>query len=369
MLSSSERGPDSARVRGRDVAVAALAAFLWIFVSLLPLRAIPRAAEEAPGLDAHIYIAMAESPSVFTMPPFGYRIGAPLLARLLPLPLEAAFFTVTALSLLAVSLFAYLLLREWGFDHELSLLGLGFVAAAPEVTRFLNNYFLVDAAAVAGTALLLLGIERRWSSGAMAFLLLIASLVKETAFFVLPVLYLRLALPRLVDGRAAAQTLLVALPALASAFWLRLGWGGASTGFPYLTPWSVPRRAWFGSYVSYQDIWVNLFGFLGLLAAANAFTAEGRAFLRRYWPYLALVLAQLIVPRNSDRLLFFAFPVVIPLALLELLRMKDSLSDWFPLLGTLLVFCYLFLPGQLAFPIGLVLLSRLLLEWRRGREA
>jgi hypothetical protein len=237
------------------------------------------------------------------------------------------------------------------------------------VTRFLNNYFLVDPAALVFVALLLLGIERQWSAGVMAFLLLVGSLFKETAFFVLPVLYLRNAGSRLADRRAAIQTLLVASPALAAALFLRFGWAGSPTGFPYITPWSAPRRAWFGAYDSYGDIWVNVFGYLGILAVVNAFTADGRALVARYWPYVALVLLQLVLALDTDRLLFFSFPVVLPLALLELRRMKDSLADWFPFMGTLLVFCYLFLPGQLAAPLVLVVLARLLIEWRRARAA
>jgi hypothetical protein len=53
--------------------------------------------------------------------------------------------------------------------------------------------------------------------------------------------------PRVVAGSAALRTLLVAAPAVAAALWLRFSWGGTGVGFPYLTPWSVSRRPWFGS--------------------------------------------------------------------------------------------------------------------------
>jgi uncharacterized membrane protein len=118
---------------------------------------------------------------------------------------------------------------------------------------------------------------------------------------------------------------------------------------------------------SYQDLWRHLFGYLAILAAANAFTPEGTVFLRRYGGYLLLVIAQLVVPQNSDRLLFFAFPVVVPLALVEFHRMKENLPDWFPLLASALVFCYLFVPGQVAAPLLLVILGRLLVDLRRRR--
>ena len=364
MLVITEERP---AIAWREIAVATAVAAVWIAISLLPLRAIPRTTAEAPGLDAHVYIAMAEAPRVFTLPPFGYRIGVPWLVHVMPLPLEVGFFLVATASVAIVLVLAYVLFRRLGFGKGLAILGLSFVATAPETTVFLENYFLVDAAACALMVLLILGVEKDWSDAPMAVLLLIGSLFKETAFFILPALYVRRAEPRAVAGSAALRTLLVAAPALAAALLLRFSWGGTEAGFPYLAPWSVARRPWFGSMDSYLDLWRHLFGYLAILAAANAFTPEGKAFLRRYGGYLLLVVAQLVVPQNSDRLLFFAFPVVVPLALVEFHRMKENLPDWFPLLASALVFCYLFVPGQVAAPLLLVILGRFLVDLRRRR--
>ena len=239
---------------------------------------------------------------------------------------------------------------------------MSFVAAAPEVSRYLGNYFLVDPAAVAFATALLLGIERGWPLGRLAFLLLIGSLIKESVLFVLPVLYVKLAEERWIDRRAARMTILVASPALVAALLLRFHWGGAGVDFPYLTPWAVPRPAWFGSMEAYRDIWQNLFGFLVLLAVVNAFASEWKPFVRRYAPYFALVVAQLIVPRNEDRLLFFAYPVIIPLALAEFRNMQEHIPSWFPLIATLLAFSYFFAPGHLIAPLSLVVLARALME-------
>jgi hypothetical protein len=91
-------------------------------------------------LDAHVYIAMAEAPRVFTLPPFGYRIGVPWLVHVMPLPLEAAFFLVATASVAIVLVLAYVLFRRLGFGKGLAI-RTGFVATAPEVTVFLENYF------------------------------------------------------------------------------------------------------------------------------------------------------------------------------------------------------------------------------------
>jgi len=344
--------------------VAVAVAVAWLAVGLLPLPGVVEA-DRAPGLDAHIYVAMAEAPTVFTMPPYAYRLGVPWLAHLLPFSLETNFFLLTCLGLLVALVLGYVFFRELGYSHGLALLGLSFVAAAPEVSVYLGNHFLVDPLVLALIVAVLVAIEKGVSAGPIALLLLIASLFKETAFFAVPVLYLRLAGARLVDRGAAWRTLIIATPAVIAALTLRFAWGGAFDAFPYLSPWEGQRRPWYGSMEAYQAIWSGLFGYLAVLAVVNAFSERWRDFVRRYLPYAALVIAQLLVPQNSERMLFFAFPVVIPLALMEFQRIRDELPDWFPFLTSLLVVCYVFLPAQLAPPMVLVILARVLMERRR----
>lgn len=353
-------------MKANELLLALALAGAWLVVQLVPLRGIPLTAEEAGGFDAHIYLAMAESPRVFTMPPYGYRIAVPLLAHLLPLEVEASFFALTVLGLVSTLTLAYVFLRQLGFGHGMALLGLSFVGAAPEIAVFLKNYFLVDPSSIALVVALFIVIERGWSAGATALLLLVASLFKESAFFVLPVLYLRAAGGWRWDRRAAWRVSWICLPAVAAALFLRFGWGGEFTGFPYRLPWSVPRRPWVGSLEAYTEYWRGLFGYLWLIAVANAFTDRWREFALRYVPYFLVVVAQLIVPLNSERLLFYSFPFIVPLALAEFQRMKDELPEWFPLLCTVLFFCYLFMPNQILPPVGLVMLARFLGERRRA---
>lgn len=365
MISSSEESRLPQTITAGQFFVAVLVASGWLAATLLPLSGVV-SVEEAPGLDAHIYLAMAEAPATFTMPPFGYRIGVPLLAHALPFALEINFFLLTVLGLLATLTIAYVFFRQLGVDHRMALLGLSFVAAAPEVTVYLRNHFLADPLAIAFMVGLLVAVERRVSAGPMALLLLVASLFKETAFFVVPVMYLRLASPRLVDPGAAWRVLVISSPAITVALILRFAWGGAFSVFPYLSPWQGHRQPWYGNMEAYTEIWSGLFGYLVLIAIANAFSERSRDFVRCYLPYLALVIAQLLVPQNSERLLFFAFPVIIPLALVEFQKMRGELPEWFPLLTTLLVFCYLFVPTQLVPPLVLVIVARILIERRRA---
>jgi hypothetical protein len=243
------------------------------------------------------------------------------------------------------------------------------VGAAPEIAVFLKNYFLVDPLSIALIASLFIVIERDWSTATTALLLLVASLFKESAFYVVPVLYLRGSGGWRWDRGAAWRVIWICLPAVAAALILRFAWGGELTGFPYRLPWSVPRKPWMGSMEAYSELWRGLFGYLSLIAIANAFTDRWRDFALRYVPYFLIVVAQLIVPHNSERLLFYSFAFIIPLALAEFQRMKDDLPDWFPLLCTLLVFCYLFAPNQILAPLGLVILARFLRERRRARGA
>lgn len=353
----------SQKVTVGQLLFAAILAAIWLTIALLPLPGVVPA-EEAPGLDAHIYLAMAEAPTVFTMPPYAYRLGVPWLAHFLPFSVEVNFFLLTWIGLFGATILGYVFFRQLGYRHGLALLGLSFVVTAPEVSVFLGNHFLVDPLALALMMAIFVAIEKGLSDGPTALLLLLASLCKETAFFLVPVLYLRLAGPRLLDRRAAWRTLLIAAPAILAALTLRFGWGGSFDAFPYLSPWEGRRQPWYGSIEAYQAVWSGLFGYLALLAVANGFSERWRDFVRCYFPYAALVLAQLLVPQNSERLLFFGFPVVLPLALAEFQRIHDELPNWFPLLTTLLFVCYVFLPDQLAPPLILVLLARILIEWR-----
>ncbi len=367
MSQTPAAGKNSAQIRAAEILVALLLSLFWIGVQWLPLKGVPQKAEDAPGFDAHIYVAMAESPATFTMAPFGYRIGVPFLAQALPIPLETAFKALCAIGLLLTLFLAYFFFLELGFSHLLSLLGVSFLGAAPQIPIYLQNYFLVDPLALAAVVGLLVLVERGKATGATAFLLLIASLCKESAFYVVPVLYLRLSEGRLVDLKAARRTLLVCLPAIAAALILRFGWADDAPLFPYLSPLAIAQRPWFGSAEVYRDLWKYSFAYLSVLALINAASASWRDFTRRYAPYLALVLIQLLVATDTRRLLFFGFPVIIPLALAEFQRIREALPGWFPLLTSGLVFCYLFLPDRPLVALGLIILARVL-EERRGRR-
>ncbi|HXV61615.1 MAG TPA: hypothetical protein VEK15_13035 [Vicinamibacteria bacterium] len=359
---------DRARISPRQLGAALALSASLLVVNLLPTRGLPVARDDAPGLDAHVYLAMADSPLTFTRAPYAYRLGVPLVVHWLPFPHEASFLALTLGGLLLTMVLGYTFFRVIGFDHVIGLLGVTFLGTAPEVSVFLRNHFLVDPLALTSIALLLLAIEREIDDGPMALLLLVSTLVKESAFFVVPVLYLRLSGAKVLDLRAAWRTMVVSMPAIVAVLILRLFWAPDGVLFPYLTPWSVDREPWFGSMESYRALWRGLFSYLALLAIANAFDTNWRRFARRYSPYALLVAAQLFVPMNEERLLYFAFPVVVPLALVELERLRYELPQWSALLITILVFCYLFVPDRPAYPIAIVILGRLLIERRRTRE-
>ena len=353
------------RISAGQLFAAVTVAALLLVLAWLPLKGVPQSADEAPGFDAHIYIAMAEAPAFFTLPPFGYRVLVPTLAQALPLALEDAFFLLSVLGLLLTSVLGYVLFRVGGFSHSIALIGLVFLGAAPQAPLYLRNYFLVDPVALALMTAVLVSIERE-ANGRTAFLLLLASLAKESAFFVLPVLYLGLSRSRRVDGAAVRKVLLIALPAVAAVLLLRFGWSSGFAWFPYRPPPTLMREPWYGNFASWERLWRYSFGYLAILAAANAASAELRSFTIRYSPYLTLVLVQLLVATDGQRLLYFSFPVVIPLALVEFDRISLRLPEWYPLLSTLLVFSYLFLPTSLVVPLGIVGLARLLMMRREA---
>jgi hypothetical protein len=157
------------------------------------------------------------------------------------------------------------------------------------------------------------------------------------------------------------------LPALAAALLLRFGWSGSVPLFPYLTPEAVVQRPWFGSLEVYRELWKYSFAYLSILVLFNAASLSWRAFSLRYAPYLILMLFQLLVATDPRRCLFFVFPVVLPLALVEFQRIREGLPRGFVPLTAGLFLCYLFLPDLPLIPLGVIVLARYLAERRERR--
>jgi hypothetical protein len=283
---------------------------------------------DLPGFDAHVYVAMAEQPAFFTVPPWGYRILTPALVHTLPAPNVARGFrwvTVGALGAASALLFVYLCRLR--FAPVAALLGSVAFACSGPVGEAARYRFLVEPLTAALQIAYLLAIEMGAGAGALGFVALLGVLSKEFFLLLLPLPWL-LRRGREGDARAARLALLAAVPAVAAFVGLRLVWAPHLAG-----PGAFPGPSAFGLALErFATSWrewalAALLSGLTPLAVLGALRPEARAW-RVPAAYLALVTfvppflnPVAFFPADIPRLLLYLLPLAIPLALLALARL------------------------------------------------
>jgi hypothetical protein len=198
------------RLPAAPLAVGALAT-----LALVLADALVRDAAQPPRGDELIYERMADAPFDEHTFPFAYRIGLPLLVHVLPFGHETSFSGLGWLAAGASASVLYVLLRRFGVSAWLAVaLGLALVLSPPMLLVSLRQGRNPDALAVlamlAGT---LCVVDRR--PRALAVVLLLGALVRETTLFLIPFAYAMWAQRRL-DAAALRRTALAAAPALAA---------------------------------------------------------------------------------------------------------------------------------------------------------
>ena len=183
-----------------------------------------------PGFDAHVYVAMAEEPRVFTVAPWGYRILLPeLIGTFLPPRFIVPGFEWAARISLVVAaglLFAYL--RLVGATLRAALVVMTLAMLTPPVRAVFENPFLVEPFALCLLLLSLIAIQGRASSWFVALALVLLSLSKEIWVFLLPLVFVRHLEDE--DCRSAfRKTLLTATPALWVQIAMRFIWRSQAT--------------------------------------------------------------------------------------------------------------------------------------------
>jgi hypothetical protein len=282
-----------------------------------------------PAYDAYAYVAMAERPAVFTVAPWGYRVLTPLFARALsPRDVVRGFrwLTLAGLALSGAALYAFL--RRLGHEPAPALAGVAFLCLCGAAGEVIGYPFLVEPLALLLQVLFLLAVECGAGAGVLALVSALAASNKELQLLLLPVV-LTARVSR--DGwrTALLKTAASAAGALATIALLRWWWAPVA---------SLPR-------LPAADAWRPILGALwtlrgealaglllsGLLpvALAGALLPRSRTYLRRYGLTAGVMLAfpfaaflnvgearpPVLFGKNTDRLLLFAVPVLLPLAL------------------------------------------------------
>jgi hypothetical protein len=287
---------------------------------------------QLPAFDAYVYVAMAEHPGFFTVPPWGFRVLGPWLAHLLPAASVVQAFGVLSfgcLGLAGVLLFFYL--RRLGHGVWACWLAVAAFGLSGPVGEVASHVFLAEPVSLVLELAFLLAVEAGAGVGVMALLAVLGALSKEILIALIPVVYFARR-DRDGDRRALMQAVLVAIPALLAAGLLRARWA------PHL----ATEPAWSLGLERLQTI-ANLIGsswggWLGLallggmtpVALLGALRRGCRPFLRRYgYVLLVTVLLGFFTPyayalrylqAELRRLLIYALPVLLPLCLWALDR-------------------------------------------------
>lgn len=290
---------------------------------------------DLPAFDPFVYVVMAEQPQFFTVAPWGYRILTPWIVRWIsgrtPIP---GYRQVTLVALVAAGALLFLFLRRLGHGEGPSLIAVAAFGLCGPVAESIRAPFLGEPVAVALEIAFLLAIECGAATSVLCLIAVLLAFSKEVFVLFVPLVYLarRPAAGRWPAFRAA---LLVAVPPLVVSQTLRIWWTPhLSTPHPALTL-ALAGDALRELGATWDGTWPGLLlGGLTPLAIVGALRATARPFLVRYGYLLAATVvlsfvAWLNIPSehphpyfedNVVRLLVYAVPLVLPLALLAVDR-------------------------------------------------
>jgi len=270
----------------------------------------------AEAWDHHHYIQMAtENPLDFHYAPYCWRVGVPLLAKVLPLEVQTSFLLIAIASVWMSGVAVYYLARRFRFPHTHALMGLFMFFSLDWGPRFvLHDFWLPDAL---GFLLLVFLVDYAAGGKAVQFgaLLALGATVKESTLFAAP-LYYSLGARRAFDARLALRLMLVVLPAVAVLIGVRSvipQMGGSYDYGQLFREIGLPRL----TDLSLRTVYRYTIGTFGVMVGALAFLSLRRhaGVLLRLAPFLVLVYLQPLFAVNEERLLVAAFPAMIVLAL------------------------------------------------------
>jgi hypothetical protein len=301
--------------------------------------------------DHHKYLRIASGrPGDFHIAPFCWRVGKPLLAKVLPLDYQTGFVLITVACVVATAVLVYYLARAHALPAPLALAGsILFLTLEWGPTFFLFDFWLPDSlVAPLLTAAILAIVTRR---DALYVALLVAGVtVKESMLFVVP-LYYSLNARAWLDRRLLARATVLALPAVATLVAIRMlipAWNDdpdyvatldiqlfsvqdGSPAYDYVAEFKaegLPRFQRFDREIL-SSYTLNAFG-PALVVLPLLATRRNLPLLLRYSPFLLLVATPMLFAQDTERFLVMAFPAVILMALnglaslARVLRLRDA---------------------------------------------
>jgi hypothetical protein len=250
--------------------------------------------------DARDYVRIAQGYRING--PLGWRILAPTIVRLIPLPFSVSFSVATFLWLWMDCMLLYAILRRYQFGVGWSVFGVLMLHTLYWFIPFLvEEPYLVDSLAM-GFILLAIYAALCRRPTLFLFALTFGVLAKESVLFTAP-LWFTLGCER----DRVRKAVLLALPAVLVLLVLRIAIPGTGYNYAELPGIIIPLRI-----AAAEPITEYVpFGVLPLLALGSP---RLREIAQRYAPYVALVYLQVLFAGDTGRLLVIAFPPVVLLA-------------------------------------------------------
>jgi hypothetical protein len=326
----NERSDERAPAGRISVTVVVIICSLFVFVLARSVEPMTSAhpAFRAGGDHMH-YIAMAEEPGAAHRAPFCYRILVPTLARIMPFGLADSFYFLTVIFLVGTGTLLYWIVLDMTGERPLSLAAIAiFYSLSAGAKLCLYDFWLTEPALFFFSALAVLFLLRRHDIW-LSLSLTAAVLVKESALFLLPLVYTMRAW-EVVDRKGLMRALSVAVLPVAVFAVVRISIpsaGGAGPLELLRTVGAERLTAGLNGFIRGGTVGTWGVAILVLLLFSGA---RGRSLLLRALPFLMLVYAQPLFAGNLDRLLVLAFPVMIPVAAVGLgrLRLRFGLERW-----------------------------------------
>jgi hypothetical protein len=309
--------------RQRGLVLALLVSAVVIATREVEFYAVAYDRFHLPAFDGHVYVAMAERPSYFTVAPWGYRVLNPWLARLFTFPFRdhvPAFFWSTVLGLTFGGVLLFLYLRRLGVPVVAALLGITLYGVSGPVGEVVRYQFLAEPLTFLLLMALLLSLEVGAPLPLVALIAVLGVLSKEFFLLLLPLVFIIWRERKGFVG-ALRDTALVAIPALATFAALRWSWT------PHIHPPlpALSRGTVEVAIARFAESWPEWRGaalLMGMmpLAVLGAMRARGRRLAGRgAYLFAATLVSPFVNPVtflsvDIDRLLLYALPAVIPLS-------------------------------------------------------
>ena len=296
-----------------DLAVGFSIALLCVFLLWLYIP---------PSLSCPVdfYRQMAAAPFRLQPFPYGRRLLTPFLVFLLSSDIDAGFRLLTTFALFLCGGTLFLLMRSWGLSVRFSGLGTMLFYGSATVKFCFANFWFVDPISFLAYSLVFLGLRQRLMALVSAALLL-GTVNREQTLFLIPVIAVAVG-GRGLGMRGWLQFLLVVGPAAIAACLIEFAWPyaasiGLGLGHSHTILFQVEEvRQIFRDrgFSIFADVlflrW--LFGQLlpwGVLGLIHV----GRRDLAVAGTHLFCVVFPLLFAVDIHRLLFYAFPIVLPL--------------------------------------------------------